>query len=239
MLEFLKSVLFYKVTNEQTFTNKTNYDADITIKTNSSVYSSFNTICKPDQRVILNVVRQDYGNVIANVFIRFSNNSTIEYDFDIKNINCYDEVEINNTFVLFNGTKKGIFIINENGNESIDEPVLEKPINEPVLEKPVDEPVLEKPINEPSIESVLEKPVDEQLNDETPVDIINDTIEKKDNPLIDDTPATPENITFTTGTTIGEPLNKKNQKCTRCCRQGHNKKECKEKKHLDGHKLKK
>ena len=83
MFNIVKYLFAYKTTNTHTFINNTTYDADINIITNSSVYTTFNCVCPSANKVIIEVIRQDFGDVLANVHIKYSNGSSIKYDFDV------------------------------------------------------------------------------------------------------------------------------------------------------------
>jgi hypothetical protein len=254
MFNFVKSFFVYKTTNTQTFINKTVYDATINITTNSSMYTEYNCICPPTNKVLIAVNRQDFGNVIAYVNIKYSNGVLINYEFNVKNIDCYDECELYDTYVLFNKEKKGLFtqLVSEPVIEPINEPVIE-PINESVIE-PINEPVIEQ-INEPVIEPVSEsinesvnEPVNELIN--KPVnELINKPVSKSINEQINEPINEPviepvsESINESVSESINEPvcesinepvsesINKK--KCKKCGKYGHLAKNC----HIKKHKL--
>jgi hypothetical protein len=232
MFNFVKYLIAYKTTNLQTFINNTTYDAEITITTNSSTYTQFNCICPPLNKALIPVNRQDFGNVVAHVIIKYSNNSTIEYDFDIRNFDCEDKCELYDTYVMFNDAKIGTYNIsvvepvNEPTNEPVNEPVnkqVVEPLVEPTVEptkEPVNEPVNEstkEPVNEPVNEPVVE-PVNEPVNESTKEPVnepVNEPVVEPVNEPVNEPVVKP----LTNGST-----NKK--KCNKCGNTNHSTKKC-------------
>jgi len=166
MFNFVKYLFTYKTTNVLRFINNTQFIADIVVKTNSSTYTSFECTCSPLNNAIISVNRQDFGNVIATVTIKYSNDSTIEYKFEVKNIDCEYICELYETYVIFNNTKIGTFnnIIYNKLYDPIIEPIIasiydpsstELSLNDPSSTEPLNELHSNKPLNNQSSDELL------------------------------------------------------------------------------------
>ena len=91
-------------TNTQVLKNNTKHECDVKISVNAK---KFECHLIQNETKKLDVKREEIGEITAIATILFSNHQIVEFSFRVDPNDCVDNVEINDEYVIYNGTKRG------------------------------------------------------------------------------------------------------------------------------------